>query len=184
VTALGAVLSIVWIFIIARSGLFGRHHAIQEDHLLFSLDSSLQSRSFERSDLHLGLLAAPVLSLKLTEEILGPDKVIIEDAACDLEQITDQRVSHRVAHTDAFFAASHDVGRAENGELLRDHRLVDTQSFLQLLDASLPGDQQLQNPDPDRVSEGPEERGLECLQFISGDFSHVLGVSSLEQRTR
>jgi hypothetical protein len=120
-----------------------------------------------------------VLSLKLTEEILGAHEVIVEDAPCDLEQIRDQRVSHRVAYADALFAASHDIGRAQDGKLLRDDRLVDTQGFLQLLDAPLPGDQQLQNPDSDRVSESPEERSLECLQFISGDFSHVLGVSSL-----
>ena len=117
-----------------------------------------------------------MLSLKLTKEILGADQVVVEDAPCDLEQIGNQRVSHGVAHADALFATGHDVGRTKNGKLLGHDRLVDAQRFLQFLDAFLAVDHQLQNPDPDRVSEGPEECGLERLEFIRGPATRPITV--------
>lgn len=120
-------------------------------------------------------LAAPMLALKLPKEILRADQVIVENPPRDGEEIANERISHGVAHADALFAASHDVGGAQNGKLLGDHRLIDPEGFLQFLNAFLPFDQELEDPNANGMGQSPEERSLERLQFVGGDFIHISG---------
>ena len=58
--------------------------------------------------------------------------------------------------------------RAQDGQLLRDDRLVDAEGVLELLDRPLAARERLEDADADRVGEGPEELGLERLQLGDG----------------
>ena len=118
-------------------------------------------------------LTTAVLVLQLPKQVLGTDQMIVEDSPRNDQQIRNQRIAHGVPHADALLAASHDIVRAQDGQLLRDYRLLESESGLQLLDVFLPVQQQFQNPNANRMSERPEERGFESLQFVGGDGRHL-----------
>jgi hypothetical protein len=118
-------------------------------------------------------LASPVFTLELAQEILGADEVIVENPARDTQQIGDERVTQDIPDAHAFFSAGHDVRGTQYRKLLRHYRLVNAKSFLQLLDALLTLDEQLEDPNPYRVCQGLEERSLERLEFVSRDFIHI-----------
>lgn len=125
-----------------------------------------------------------MLALKLAEEVLSADQVVVENPPCRTEEIGDKRIAYGIPHADALLAAGHDVGRAQHGKLLRDHGLVDAEGFLQLLDALLPFDEQLEDPDPNGVRQSPEEPSLERLKFVSGDFIHIFNSTHEGPPTR
>jgi hypothetical protein len=117
-------------------------------------------------------LPAALLSLQLAQQPLGSHQVIVEDPAGDAEQLADERIAHDVSHARAFLAASNDVLRSQDGELLRNHRLIDVEDPLQLVDAALALEQHLEDLDADRVGQRAEEFGLETLQ-LAGHRIHI-----------
>jgi len=63
-------------------------------------------------------LTASTLALKLSQEVLSADQVVVENASRSAQEIGNKRVTHRVPHTDAFFATRHDVRGTQYGKLL------------------------------------------------------------------
>jgi len=104
------------------------------------------------------------LPLELSQHRLCVNKVVIEDFPGHRQQFRDQSIAQRILHRGAHLACGDDVFCPENGELLRYQRLLETERFLQLLNAVLPGSEDLKNPDPDGVREGAEEVRLEDLK--------------------
>jgi len=125
-----------------------------------------------------------VFALELAEEILSADEVIVENAARDAQQVADEGVTDGVPDTNAFLASGHDVVGTKYCQLLRHDWLVDAEHFLQLLDALLALNEQLEDPNPNRVCQGPKERSLERLEFVSGDFIHISKFYSTETYQR
>jgi len=119
-------------------------------------------------------LATTTLALKLAKQVLRADEMVVEDPPRGGEEFRDQGVTHRVPHAHAFLATGHDVVGTQNRQLLRNDRLLHAEGLLQFLNVPLPAHQELENPNANRVSERPEERGFERLKFFGGDFSHVL----------
>ena len=118
-------------------------------------------------------LPASTLALQLAEEILRADQMIVEDPPRGVEELRDEGIADRVPHAHALLAASHDVVAAQHRQLLRDDWLLHTKGLLQFLNVLLTLHQQFQDPDPNGVSEGSEERGLERLEVVGEHFSHV-----------
>jgi hypothetical protein len=105
-----------------------------------------------------------MLAPQLAQEILRANQLIVEDPACDGEELCDQRVSHRIAHAVAVFATDDDLAGPEDAQLLRNDRLLETECLLQLLHAVLGADQPFEDSDAHRVREGLEKRRFEGLE--------------------
>jgi hypothetical protein len=118
-------------------------------------------------------LTPPTFALKLAKELLRADEVIVEDPPRDVEQVRDQGVAYGVPHADAILASVDDVVAPQDSQLLRDQWLFRAKSLVQLLYVLFAVDQEFQDPNAKGMRERSEERGLECLQFVGGDFSHV-----------
>src|SRR5262249_32476794 len=78
-----------------------------------------------------------------------------------VEQLADPRVPDRVTPGGAVLPRLDDMARAEHRELLRHHRLIDTERLLQLLHAALAQDEHLEQLDAERMRQGLEEVRLE-----------------------
>ena len=85
-----------------------------------------------------------MLVLQLPQEILRTSQLIVEDAACDRQELRDERISHRVAHAVAFLPAEDDLAGAEDAQLLRDDRLLEAQRLLQFLHTVVAAHQHLE----------------------------------------
>ena len=112
-------------------------------------------------------LSSALLSLKLAEQALRSDQVVVEDAPRHGEQLADQRIANDVADARAFFAAGDNVFGSQHRQLLRNYRLIDVQNLLQLLNASITLKQQLQDLDSNWVGERSEEFRFEALELAS-----------------
>ena len=113
-----------------------------------------------------------MLLFQLPEEILSADEMVVEDPSRGAQEIGDQRIANRVPDVHAFLATGHDVVGTQHGELLRYDRLLDTQRVLQFLNSLLSIHQELEDLDPHRMRERPEERCLERLKLLGGDAWH------------
>lgn len=109
---------------------------------------------------------------QLPEEILSADEVVVEDPPRRAQELRNQRIAHGVPDTDTFLAASNDVVGTQHGELLRDHRLLDAQCVLQLLNVPLSVHEEFEDLDAHRMRERLEERCLKCLKFLGGHTRH------------
>ena len=109
-----------------------------------------------------------MLVLKLAEETLSADKVVVEDPPRGAQELRDQRIAHGVPHADTFLAPGHDVVRAQDRELLRHDGLLQAERLLPLLHVHVSFHQELEQPNSDGMCEGFEERRLECLQLLGG----------------
>ena len=107
---------------------------------------------------------------ELTQHRLAPDELVVEHATRHLEEVRHEAVTERVAHAGADLGGGHDVLGPQNGELLRDGRLIEIEDVLQVLNAPVAGGEELENPDADGMGQGLEELGLEGLQ--GSDPSH------------
>jgi hypothetical protein len=116
----------------------------------------------------------PVFASQATKQILCADQMVVEDPARRGEQVRDEGIAQRVPDAHAFLPPRDDVGRAEDGKLLRHDRLIDTKQILQLLNAFLALHEHFENPDPDRVRERSKESSFERLELVRRDFSHIL----------
>src|SRR6266542_5660802 len=110
-------------------------------------------------------LPAARLPAQLTEHRLGADEMVVEDPPGDLEQFPQGGVAGRVADGRPLLAGLHDVLGPQHGELLGDGGLVDTEGLLELVNAPLARDEDLEDPDADRVRESLEEFRLEGLEL-------------------
>ena len=116
-----------------------------------------------------------MLAAKLAQQVLRAGELVVEDPAGDVEQVADQRVADGVTDADAGLGSDDDLAGAEDRELLRHHRLLEPELFLQLLHGAVALDQDLEDADPDRVGEGLEEAGLEGLERADrGGRRHVV----------
>src|SRR5438034_5687193 len=104
------------------------------------------------------------LASELAKHRLASAELVVEDPARHVEQVTHERVAQGVAHAGADLRGDHDVLRSQDRKLLRDDRLLETERVLQVLDASFTGDEDLEDPDPDRMGQRLEELGLESLE--------------------
>jgi hypothetical protein len=109
--------------------------------------------------------AASILALERAEHVLGPYQLIAEDSAGHGEEIGDEAVAQRVANRHPFFPGDDDLVRPQHRKMLGHARLVETERGLQLLHRTVSLDQELDDPDADRVGEGLEEAGLERLEL-------------------
>ena len=121
-------------------------------------------------------LATAMLALKLAEEILRADEVIVENPPRGMEELRNQGIAHRVPHARTLLATGHDVVGTQHCQLLRHDWLLHAEGFLQFLDVLFTIHQELENPNANGVSERPEERGFERLKFVGGDFSHISSI--------
>jgi hypothetical protein len=113
--------------------------------------------------------APPALALELAKHVLRSHELVAEYPASDSQEIAYQRVPQGVADRGAFLSRHHDLMRAQHGEVLGDAGLVECQGSLELLHGSLALHEALDDPNPDRVSEGLEESRLERLQLTRGN---------------
>jgi len=95
---------------------------------------------------------------------LGADELIVEDLPRDGEQLLHGRVAQGVPDGRPFLPRRHDILRPEHGELLRDHRLLDSQRVLELLNSPSASRKDFQHTDPQGMTQGFEEFGLKDLQ--------------------
>ena len=114
------------------------------------------------------LLTTSMFVLKLAEEILSADEVVVEDPPRRAQELRNQRIAHGVPDTDTFLAPGNDVVGTQDGELLRHDRLLHAQCVLQLLHVLLPVHEEFEHPDSDRMRERLEERRLKCLKLLGG----------------
>ena len=78
-----------------------------------------------------------------------------------------ETVTHGIQHRRAILAGLDDVLGPQHGKLLRDGGLVDSERFLELVDAPLAPDEDLEDTDPDWVREGLEEFRFEGLKLCA-----------------
>ena len=117
-------------------------------------------------------LATSMLVLKLAEEILSADEVVVEDPPRGAQEFRNQRIAHGVPHADALLAPRDDVVGAQHRELLGHDRLLHAESVLQLLHVHLFLHQEFEHSNSDGMRERFEERRLERLKLLGGDISH------------
>jgi len=91
--------------------------------------------------------------------------MIVENAARDLEELPDGRVSQGVPYRQALFLRRHNTLVPENGELLRHDGLVEIQCFLQFLNRAIASNEDFENLDADRVRQCPKELCFERLEL-------------------
>ena len=113
-------------------------------------------------------LMTTVFLAQLLQQVLRPDEMIVEDLSGHFQQLSDEGIAQRVAHSVSFLARADDIFRAQHGQLLGDERLRQGERVLQLLDAALAAPQRLEDADAHRMREGAEEFGLEGLQIMGG----------------
>src|SRR5262245_19375215 len=106
-----------------------------------------------------------LLALQLAQHVLRALEVAAEDLACDVEQLADRGVAHRVAHRHAVFARLDHVLGAQASQMLRDDRLVELQRLLQLLHAAAAVPENLQDSNADGMAKRLEELCFERLQL-------------------
>ena len=92
----------------------------------------------------------------------------VEDAAGNLEQVADERVAQGVSDRQPLLLRRHDALVAQDGEVLRNDRLLQRERLLQLLHGAAAAHEDLEDPDPGGMREGAEEPGLERLQLAGG----------------
>jgi hypothetical protein len=109
-----------------------------------------------------------VLLTELAQQVLSPEQLIIEDPACHSQKIGHQRIANTIPHADAFLSANDDAVRPQNTQLLRHHGLLEGERLLQFLHTPVTPDENLENPDANRVGECLEERRFEGLQISRG----------------
>src|SRR5262245_34527675 len=102
--------------------------------------------------------------------------MIVEDSARDVEQIAHQRIAQRVPNRKPRFLGRHDAVVSEDGELLRDDRLLERQRLLKLLNRASAADEDLENSNPGRIPQRAEEARLEGLEFT--DRARFAGLSA------
>jgi hypothetical protein len=83
------------------------------------------------------------------------------------QEVGQERIPETVPDADALLSVAHDVARPHHAEPLRDDRLAETERVLQLVHTLLAGDEDLDDADPARVGQRPEERGIEGLEIIA-----------------
>jgi hypothetical protein len=106
-----------------------------------------------------------MLPPELSEKVLGPDELIVEDSSGHVEQVGDERIANGIAHAHPLLSADDDIAGPQYSELLGHDRLIDAERLLQLLHAAIATDQQFENPDAHRMGKRPEERRLEGLEL-------------------
>ena len=98
--------------------------------------------------------------------------MVVEDPACDVEEVADQRIAQGVAHRRAFLSRADDVRAPQDGEL-RGHRgLVEVERGLELVHVPPARAQELEDAHAERVGEGLEEVRLEGLQLGGRAVAH------------
>src|SRR5690242_1337079 len=102
---------------------------------------------------------------QLLEHGLRADEMVVEDAAGDVEQVPDGSVADGVAHAGALLAGLDDVLGPQHRELLGHGGLVETEGLLELVHGPAAPDEDLEDPDADRVGESLEELRLEDLEL-------------------
>src|SRR5215510_14049055 len=107
--------------------------------------------------------AGPVLGPERTEQVLAHRQPVVEHLPGHVEQLEERLVPHSVADRRPLLLGLDDRLAAEDGELLRDHGLIEAQHTLELADRPLAGPEPLEDPDPGRVGEGLEELRLELM---------------------
>src|SRR5437879_2179918 len=109
-------------------------------------------------------LAPPSLATQLAKHGLGADELIVEDLPRDGEQLPHRRIAQGVPDGRPFLARRHDILRPEHGELLGNHRLLDSQRVLELLNRPSATGKDLQHPDSQGMGQGFEKLRLEDLE--------------------
>jgi hypothetical protein len=94
--------------------------------------------------------------------------MVVEDAPSNIEQVLDGGVPQGVPHRQARFLEHHDSLIPQYRKLPRYHGLVQLQDLLEFLNALIAANQDLEDPDADRVREGPEELCFEGLKLTRG----------------
>ncbi len=91
--------------------------------------------------------------------------MVIEDMPRVIEQTEDGGIAYGVKDVLAFLAAGHDVAFAEHCQLLRQRALLDLEPRAELIDPNFSAPKLVQDPDPDRMGESPEELRRELGQL-------------------
>jgi hypothetical protein len=102
---------------------------------------------------------------QLTQQGLGADQMVTEDAAGDIQEIAQQRVTQGIPDGRPLFAGRDDILGAQDGQMLGEGGLANLEFALEFLHALFAAAERLENPDPQRVRQGPEEFGLESLKL-------------------
>lgn len=108
------------------------------------------------------------LALQLAKESARTHELIVEDPACDLEQLADHGVADRVADREAFLPGRDDPLVAQHGQLLGDDGLVEGERLLELLHGTPSAHQDLEDANPGGMRERAEELRLEGLERPGG----------------
>jgi hypothetical protein len=95
--------------------------------------------------------------------------MIVEDAAGDVEQLANERVTQRVTDGQSFLLRRNDVLISKDRQLLRDDGLVEPQCLLQFLHGASTSHEDLQRSDSGGMRQRSEELGLERLE-LAGDY--------------
>jgi hypothetical protein len=128
-----------------------------------------------------GSLSSAALAAQFAEQPSRAGKMIVEDAAGDIEQLADERVAQGVADRQSFLLRRDDVLVAKNGQLLRNQRLVECECFLQFLHGPCSPDENLQHANSGGMRQGAKELRFEGLQLIRDDEFRARAIAQLRR---
>jgi hypothetical protein len=89
--------------------------------------------------------------------------VVVKDPTREAQQVTDERIPDGIPHGHPFLPRRHDVLAAEDGQLLRNDRLIERERLLEFLDSAPPSHEQFQHADSDGMRQRTEEQSFESL---------------------
>jgi len=89
--------------------------------------------------------------------------MIVKNSASDFQQVRDQRVTQGIPDGQSFFLGGDNAMSPQHSQLLGHYRLIQSQSFLQLVNRPPATRQYFENTNPCGMRQSAEECGFEGL---------------------
>jgi len=102
----------------------------------------------------------------LQQHVLHIDQMIVENGFRYIEKLENGLIRNGVIHITARFPADDNIANLEDRELLGNVRWFNLQSFAELIHTFLAVAKAVEDPNSDRVREGPEKLRFEVGELL------------------